>query len=182
MKIGQKFNTFSKKEYFFYIDNYRKYTDFNSLGLYRSIIENEKLLLVDKIEIREYAHKTFKKFFDFLQIKDPNTYFSITTLGQTLTEADEHQLWENIWYYQHKILSKKRIKHRNFGDYSKHNCGYETCPLNGLMIRQGSPIEERNIVFSSDHRNPFTAKDKSDRNKVNRKRERQVIQAQLEKE
>ncbi len=180
MKIGRKFNTLSKKEYFFYIDNYKKYTDFNSLGLYRSIIENEKLLLADKIDIREHAHKTFEKFFDFLQLKDPNTYFNITTLGQKLTEADAHQLWENIWDYQHKVLSDKRIKHRNFGDYSKHNCGYKTCPLNGIMIRQGSPIEERNMVFSSDRRNPFTAKDKSNRNKANRKRERQVIASQFE--
>ena len=182
MKIGQTFNTLSKKQYFFYIDNYKKYTDFNSLGLYRSIIENEKLPLAYRIEVRDYAHKTFKKFFDFLQLKDPNTYFGVTTLGQTLTEADEQQQWKTIWDYQHKFLADNRIKHRNFGDYSKHNCGYETCPLNGLMIRQGSAIEEKNMVFSSDHRNPFTAKDRSERNKVDRRQKRQIIQDRLESE
>ncbi|WP_338791960.1 hypothetical protein [Bernardetia sp. MNP-M8] len=40
------------EEYVFYIDNYKKYTDFNSLGLYRSIVENENLNLEQKIELR----------------------------------------------------------------------------------------------------------------------------------
>ena len=53
MEIGQKFNTLTLKEYFFYIDNYKKYTDFSTLGLYRSIVENEKLSLDDKLVIRE---------------------------------------------------------------------------------------------------------------------------------
>jgi hypothetical protein len=64
MEIGQKFNTLNIKEYFFYIDNYKKYTDFNTLGLYRSIVENEKLSLDDKKAVREYAHKIFRKTFE----------------------------------------------------------------------------------------------------------------------
>src|SRR5688572_15758493 len=140
MKIGQKFNKLTVKEYFFYIDNYRKYTDFNMLGLYRSIIENDKLTPADKIEVREYAHKTFRKSFDFLQLKDPYTYFQVTTIGQQLTEGDKEQIWKNIRAYQQEVLADKRIRHRNFGTYSKHNCGYETCYLNGVMIKQNSKI------------------------------------------
>lgn len=74
MEIGQKFNTLTLNEYFFYIDNFKKYKDFNTLGLYRSIVENTKLTLNDKIAVREYAHKKFKKTYDFLQLKDPKTF------------------------------------------------------------------------------------------------------------
>lgn len=108
MKIDRKFNTFTLKEYFFYIDNHKKYTDFNTLGLYRSLMENEKLSLEEKIEAREYAHKTFRKTFDFLQLKDPNVFAGVSTLGQELTVADKNQLWENIKKNQQKILTDKR--------------------------------------------------------------------------
>lgn len=77
MKIGQRFNQLTVREYFHYIDHHRKYTDFNTLGLYRSIIENEKLDIADKIAVREYAHGTFKKAFDFLQLKDPYVFVTI---------------------------------------------------------------------------------------------------------
>lgn len=174
MKIGQRFNKLTFKEYLFYLDNYKKYTDFNTLGLYRSIVENSKLDLADKIEVREYAHKTFKKTFDFLQLKDPKTYFDVTTIGQELTKADEQQIWDDIKTNQQKILTDKKIKHRNFGEYSKHNCGYDTCPLNGLMIRQGSTISEGHMQFNSDN-NKYTARVKSDRRKGDRKNEKQII-------
>jgi hypothetical protein len=50
MEIEQKFNQLTAKEYLFYIDNHKKYTNFNTLGLYRSLLENEKLTLAEKIE------------------------------------------------------------------------------------------------------------------------------------
>lgn len=181
MKIGRQFNKLTFKEYFFYIDNHKKYTDFNTLGLYRSITENSKLELAEKIEVREYAHKTFKKTFDFLQLKAPQTYFEIETIGLTLTKADERQIWNDIIANQQKILTDKRIKHRNFGDYSKHNCGYETCTLNGLMIRQGSVIACGNIHFKSDKKRN-AAHNKSDRRKADRKKEQQIIQAVIQSE
>jgi hypothetical protein len=140
MKIGQNFNQLTLKEYFFYIDNHKKYTDFNTLGLYRSIIENEKLTLDEKIEVREYAHKFFQKTFDFLQLKDPDTFFCVSTIGQSLTVADKKQIWSDIIANQEKILKDKRIKHRSFGQYSKHNCGYDDCQFNGVMIKKGSPL------------------------------------------
>jgi len=187
MKIGQKFNTFTFKEYFFYMDNYEKYTDFNTLGLYRSIIENKKLSLSEKIEVAEYAHKTFLKAFEFLQLQDPNTYFKITTLGQELTQADETQIWKNIRTNQQKILKDKKIKHRNFGDYSKHNCGIESCNFNGLMIKQGSFFAEGKMCFDSDRRKYSIRIDshlsiKSGKRKTDRKQAKQIIQKILEQD
>lgn len=41
MKINRKFNTLNFKEYLYFIENHKQFSDFNTLGLYRSIIENE---------------------------------------------------------------------------------------------------------------------------------------------
>jgi hypothetical protein len=179
MKIGKQFNQLDLKEYQFYIDNHKKYTDFNTLGLYRSIIENEKLTLVEKLELRDYAHTFFQKTFDFLQLKDPKTYIDVCTLGQELTQADKHQLWENVKVNQQKILADKKIKHRNFGIYSIHDCGYDTCPFNGMMIRQGSRLAESSMHFDSD-KNHAAATSKSERLKRNRKNQKQIIDEKLE--
>lgn len=179
MEIGRKFNKLNSKEYLFYIDNYKKYTDFNTLGLYRSIVENEKLNLEEKIEVREYAHKTFRKAFDFLQLKDPKIFLEVSTLGQELTEADERQLWKNIRENQQKILADKKLNHRNFGTYSKHNCGYESCIWNGLMLKQGSWLMESTMHFRTD-KNKYAAQDKSDRQKSERKKEKQLIKQELD--
>jgi hypothetical protein len=181
MEIGQKFNTLTLKEYYFFIDNYKKYTDFNTLGLYRSIVENEKLTLADKIAVREYAHKTFKKTFDFFQLKDPKTFVEVEYLGQELTKGDEQNIWDNVRRNQQQILEDKRIKHRNFGEYSKHNCGYDTCVWNGIMIRQGSWLMESNMHFDSD-KNQYVAKDKSEKRKADRKNEKRLIKKELESE
>ncbi len=181
MEIGQKFNTLTLKEYFFYIDNYKKYKDFNTLGLYRSIVENEKLTLADKISVRDYAHKTFKKTFDFLQLKDPKTFVEVEYLGKELTKGDEQNIWDNVRRNQQQILDDKRIKHRNFGEYSKHNCGYDTCVWNGIMIRQGSWLMESNMHFDSD-KNQYAAKDKSEKRKADRKNEKRLIKKELESE
>lgn len=179
MKIGQKFNLLTLKEYIFYIDNHKKYTDFNTLGLYRSIIENKKLYINQKIELREYANCIFKKSFEFLQLKDPKTYFDIITIGQELTKGDEIKIWEDIRINQEKILSEKKIRHRNFGTYSKHNCGYDDCCLNGLMIKHGSSLWEVNMHFKSD-KNHFISTQKSKRLKKEIKKENQNILKELE--
>ena len=181
MKIGKKFNLLSKSEYFHYIDNYKKYTDFNTLGLYKSICENEKLALSDKIEIRDYANQFFRKTFNFYQLKDPKTYFDLTTLGLELTQADERKIWDDIIINQQKILSNKKIKHRNFGEYSKHNCSYPDCPYNGLMIRQGSWLTQSHMQFESD-KNEYAAKERSDQRKKQRKNKNKIIQHELENE
>jgi len=179
MKIGKKFNQLSKSEYLHYIDNHKKYTDFNTLGLYRSICENEKLELSDKTYIRDYANGFFEKTFNFYQLKDPRTYFDLITLGRELTRADERQIWDDIRKNQEKILSDKKIKHRNFGNYSKHNCGYSDCRYNGLMIKQGSWLTENHMSFKSD-KSQSAAKDKSQRIKKERKDQYKIIRDELD--
>lgn len=179
MLIDKKFNTLSLNEYFFYIDNYRKYKDFNTLGLYRSILENELLSLDEKFALREYAHKVFRKSFDFLQLKDPKLFIEVEYLGQELTKGDEERIWTEVKRNQKRILADKRIKHRNFGDYSKHNCGRDNCIWNGLMIRQGSWLSYGNMQFDSD-RNKIAAKAKSYMRKTNRKRAMQIIKNELD--
>ena len=174
MKIGQKFNNLTLKEYFFYIDNYKKYTDFNTLGLYRSIIENEKLSIEEKISVRNYANQIFQKTFDFLQLKDPQTFIELSYLGEELLKGDEEKIWNEIKKNQQKILSEKKIKHRNFGDYSKHNCGHEDCVYNGIMIKQGSRLAEGQIHFNSDREN-YSAKEKSEKRKLERKNIKSII-------
>lgn len=150
MKIGTKFNQLTYQRYINFIKNRHKYTDFNTLGLYRSIIENQKLDLEQKIAIRELAHEHFLKTFEFLQLKDPFTYFEVSTLGQTLTVADERQYWKNISTNQQQILKEKRIKHRNFGVYAKHICGYENCRFAGVMIPNARRHRFFPMSFESD--------------------------------
>ncbi|AHJ98035.1 hypothetical protein [Hymenobacter swuensis] len=136
MKIDQRLNTLTYQEYNNLLSQRQKYTDLNTLGLFRSILENEKLDLLQKIAIRDQAMAAFHKTFGFLQLKDPVTYFELTTLGQQLTVADEAQRWADIRANQRKILSDKKLRHRNFGTYSKHICWDDTCPLNGVMLQQ----------------------------------------------
>ena len=150
MKIGKPFNQFTKQEYLETIPNHKQYSDFNTLGLYRSLSENEHLSLEEKWEIRDLAHRVFQKTFDFLQLKDPQTYFNVSTLGEGLTRGDELNYWRTIRENQQKILRDKKIKHRNFGSYSKHDCGYDHCPYNGLMIKQGSALAESSMHFKGD--------------------------------
>ena len=161
MKIGKQFNQLSKGEYLFYIDNYSNYSDFNTLGLYRSICENEGLELNERIEV-------------------PKTYFDLITLGLDLTIADERQIWSEIRFNQKKILADKKIKHRNFGTYSKHDCGYDHCPYNGLMIKQGSSLSEASMHFKTDN-NKVSAQKKSLRNKKQRKNKHQILKDEFEK-
>jgi hypothetical protein len=181
MKINQKYNTLTVKEYLFYVDNHKKYTDFNTLGLYRSIIENEKLSADEKIQVREHAHTYFKKAFDFLQLKDPGTFVKVSALGEEMTKADEEQVWENLKQNQQKILSDKGIKHRNFGVYSKHECPYDDCIWKGVMLKSGSPIAECNMHFKTDH-SSYDARAKSDKRKTERKNIKQIISNELQME
>lgn len=175
MKMDRQFNTLTFKEYFHYIENNKTYTDFNTLGLYRSLTENEQLDTAQKIEVRDFAHTFFQKQFDFLQIKDPDTYIAITTLGEVLTEGDMHQIWVDVWTYQEKTLKDKRIKHRNFGVYSKHNCPYEDCPFNGMMVRQYSGLADRGLRGVNYYGQVKSAKLKSER-----KKSTQIIQREID--
>ena len=179
MKIGRQFNTFTQGEYTHLLANYKKYTDFNHLGLFRSIVENDRLMPGQRTEVRDAAIRVFPKFFEFLQLKDPHTYFSLSTLNKALTVADEQQAWEDIRRNQQQLLAAKRINHRNIGTYAKHDCGYDTCKLNGLMLRQGSPLAERNLWFCSD-KNRYQARLKSDKQKRDRKHQRSIVEQDME--
>ncbi len=177
MKIERQFNELNFEEYKFFIDNHKKYSDFNTLGLYRSISENGNINIEEKIFIRDYANQIFQKTFDFLQIKDPWTYLKVQTLGMEITNGDKEELWRKIRENQQKILNQKRIRHQNFGEYSKHNCGYETCPMNGIMIKQGSFMAEYEMSLGNICR--YVQKQKSERRKSERKSENKIINKQL---
>jgi hypothetical protein len=55
------------------------------------------------------------------------------------------------------------------------------CVLNGLMIKKGSWFMEDYIHFDSD-KNKYVAKDKSNKRKVDRKTEKQIIKKEFENE
>lgn len=179
MNIGKKFNELNLEEYIFLIDNHKNYKDFNTLGLYRSLLENDKLFLQDKIAIRNYAHKLFKKNFDFLQLKDPKTFVDVSNLGMEITKADEEKVWDSVIKNQQKILNDKRIRHRNFGTYSKHDCPYDDCIYKGLMVRPTSRLAWGSIHFDGD-KNKYQQKAKTERRKSERKREKLLINKQID--
>jgi hypothetical protein len=179
--INSPFNTMTKAEYLFYIENHAQYANFNTLGLYRSLSENTLISLEEKIEIRDFANTFFQKTFDFLVLKDPYTYFNCMTLGEELTKGDEQNWWRIIIEKQEKMLKDKQFNHRNFGTYSKHNCGYDTCPYNGLMVKMGSKFREDNIIFPSDHHiGKWYLKEKATRQKSFRKNEKAAIKKELD--
>ena len=107
MKIDRLFDTFSKNEYFQIEPEYKKYADFNTLGLCRSILENEKLSLKEKIEVFELANRYFQNTFDFLVLKDPRTWFDLTHLGKDLSYSQVRDLWRAVQERQQKILKDK---------------------------------------------------------------------------
>ncbi|MBH8557281.1 hypothetical protein [Hymenobacter negativus] len=177
MKVGKQLNTLTYGEYLHLIENHKKFTDFNTLGLFRSIVETTKLSLEEKLELRKVAIAAFAKAFEFLQLKDPRTYLAVTTLGQSLTVADENQAWEDIRHNQQRILESKKLKHRNFGTYSKHECGQEICYMKGLMTKQGSTLayySSGGMGFGSDTRSWFKS-EKAARFKQGRKSEQQIV-------
>ncbi|PWG80654.1 hypothetical protein [Pararcticibacter amylolyticus] len=178
MKVGRQFNTLTFEEYMFFIDNHKKYSDFNTLGLYRSLIENPRLDENQRILVRDYANKKFEKTFQFLQVKDPWTFIKVKTLGLELTKSDKDELWRMIVINQEKILRDKRIKHRNFGEYSKHNCGYETCPMNGMMIKQGSYFAEYEMCIGNV--NKRLREERAKDRKLDRKRASLIINKELD--
>ena len=179
MKIEKRFNQLTVNEYFRAIDHHKTYTDFNTLGLYRSIVENERLSLDEKIKVREYAHKFFKRTFDFLQLKDPQTFAEVSSLGQNWTKGDEEKIWNDIKINQEKILSEKRIKHRNFGTYSKHSCPYDDCFWQGLMVRADSGLAWSSMHFFTDKRN-YHLKTKSETRRSERKSEKRIVEDDLD--
>ena len=56
------------------------------------MVETTKLSLEEKLALRQVAVAAFAKTFDFLQLKDPKTYFEVTTLGESLTVGTAKEL------------------------------------------------------------------------------------------
>lgn len=181
MEINKKFNTFTLEEYIFYIDNRKKYTNFNELWLFRSVFENEKITIDEQIQLKEYIIKEMPKVYEFMQVRHPDLYEKIFFLGKNPTKGDEDALWKTIRLNQEKILKTKKIKHRNFWDYSKHNCGYDDCHLNWLMIQKWSWFCENNMHFISDQHS-YRMKDKSYKLKQERKSEKNIVNSFLKSE
>lgn len=177
MKVGKQFNTLSYGEYLHLIENHKRFADFNTLGLFRSIVETTRLSLEQKFELRKITIATFPKAFDFLQVKDPVTYFEVNTLGEILTVADKSQAWEDIKRNQQIILKNKRLNHRNFGTYARHNCGIETCPIKGVMLRQNSPSAS-SMHFHTD-KGSYATQEKAEMRKKDRKKHKQITTQEL---
>lgn len=175
MKVGKQFNTLTYGEYLHLIENHKKFTDFNTLGLFRSIVETTKLSLEEKLELRKVAVAAFAKTFEFLQLKDPQTYFEVVTLGESLTNADENQVRENIQRNQQKIWESKRLSHRNFGVYSKHYCNHADCYMHGLMLRQGSSMAGRGPMFFYSDDRSWAKPEKAMRRKQDRKSAQRIV-------
>ncbi|MFN0201065.1 MAG: hypothetical protein ACKVTZ_06065 [Bacteroidia bacterium] len=135
------------------ITNHKRYSNFNTLGLYRGIVESEKLSVEEKIQVRDFANKIFGKTYDFLQIKDGHTYYHLHTLGKEMTKADEEQVWEGMKAYKDQFLKRKHIKHHNFGNRAKHSCGYEDCYMNGRMLNQKNGGDRRYKDIKKDRTN-----------------------------
>ena len=181
MKVGKQFNTLTPGEYLHLLQHHRKYTDFNTLGLFRSLLENPRLSLAQQLELRQAAIAAFPKPFEFLQLKDPVTYFELNALGESLTSADKAQAWTDIRHNQQRMLTSKQLRHRNFGTYSKHLCGHDDCPLNGLMIKKCSALSypaqfgfHENMPFASD-KNRYSAVQQAKARRRERKQERRLL-------
>ncbi|MFA8300806.1 MAG: hypothetical protein ACEPOV_11630 [Hyphomicrobiales bacterium] len=173
MKIDKRFNQFTYKEYIYFIDNHKKYKNFNTLALYRSIIENKKLNEDERIKIRDYSNKLFYKFFEFLKVKDLKTYVCLITLGKDLTPIQFNQLEDKIHTEAKNILRKKRIKYHHFGVAIKYDDPENH--QNSFMIH----LKEHKNLVDSNH-NSISKNAKSTHYKKERKNIKQVIQNELE--
>jgi hypothetical protein len=114
--------------------------------VYRGIRESTKLTDEIKVELRDAYNVVFQKTFNFLVMKDPGLYRYFVELdGDKMKDHEMEEL-------QQKAYNKLKKKHRSFGVYSKHMCGYDDCPLNGLMLPGGSSIQEYEgtMCFKSD--------------------------------
>lgn len=128
MKLNRKFNTLSPSEYRDIIKNYKRYANFNPLGLYRSILENPKLNTETQLEILHLANEYFGKFYEFLIVKDIDTYAELTLIGkEPLTHTEYRQYTDKLREKAKKILKEKRIRNWRVGIYTKSSrwAGYD---------------------------------------------------------
>ena len=111
MKLNRPFNTLTLAQYRQIIPQHARYTDFNPLALYRSILENNKLSAADQQAVLALAKQYFPKFYDFLVVKDFNTYAALSRLGlPPLSPAQQYDYDEQLCAQAKKILANKRIR------------------------------------------------------------------------
>lgn len=137
MEIGRRYNQFTFDAYCYYIDQAKKCMDFNIVGLYRGILDNQQLHLEERIALRNHARQKFGQAFECLQVRDPETFIKLLTLGRTLTTTEEEQLWQEVERNRKIILHRQR-QNGKFGRYAQHLCGDENCVWHGLLIKQDS--------------------------------------------
>ena len=114
MKLNRPFNTLTLAQYRQIIPQHARYADFNPLALYRSILENNKLSEAEKQAVLALAKHYFPKFYDFLLVKDFNTYVALSRLG--LPPLNPAQQWDynaQLRIQAEKILACKRIRTSN---------------------------------------------------------------------
>ena len=120
MKLNRPFNTLTLAQYRQIIPQHARYTDFNPLALYRSIVENRKLNEEDKQEVLALANQYFQKFYDFLVVKDLHTYAALSRLGlPSLSPAQQWDYNAQLRIQARKILARKRIRNWRVGTQSK---------------------------------------------------------------
>ena len=120
MKLNRPFNTLTLAEYRALIPRHAAYADFNPLALYRSILENNKLSAADQQAVLALAKQYFPKFYDFLVVKDFNTYAALSRLGlPPLSPAQQWDYSEQLRIQAEKILARKRIRNWRVGTQTK---------------------------------------------------------------
>ena len=120
MKLNRPFNTLTLAQYRQIIPQHARYTDFNPLALYRSILENNKLSAADQQAVLALAKQYFPKFYDFLVVKDFNTYVALSRLGlPPLSPAQQWDYNAQLRIQARKILARKRIRNWRVGTQSK---------------------------------------------------------------
>ena len=152
MRIDQPFNELSAARIRTIILNYKQYKDFNRLGLFRGLIESAHLSSEERTGLQQLARRTFARYFDFLVIKDPDTWWQTEYPDWVETSfGDRLNRWREIRERQQVIIERKGLGHRNFGVFSKHDCGRADCPLDGVMVKKNDPRRDNcRISFKSD--------------------------------
>ncbi|MBC7406563.1 MAG: hypothetical protein H7230_03800 [Candidatus Parcubacteria bacterium] len=146
-----QYNTLALSTLLELLESYKKDKNFNNLGFFRSILENDQLNLGDKIFLNNRAIEIMPKSYEFLQVRDPGLYLNLETLGMQILDSDKRDMYKKIRLNQEKILKQKKIRHRNFGIFSKHLCNIEGCHYNGRMVKQGSFVAGGGMHFASDN-------------------------------
>lgn len=139
MKLNARFNTFTLPRYREAIANHKRYTDFNPLALFRSILENGKLGEAEQLEVLALAKAAFPRFYRHLLLKDLRTYAALSRLGQEpLGDAQMRQYINKLRCEQEKEFAKRKIRNARVGAYTVSEwitCGEDGGRGNGQRMK-----------------------------------------------